>query len=140
VGQTLRLDYIIFSRPECWIDPSSCCLPLDQTSLGIGGAQLDIIRSLVEARADPSALSSEGIPIWMVDKNHFYRTEPCLVSNEAWCSPRAVALLIQLGMSVTQRCPAGRTLLHFVAGPALIDDPEVFNLIFGEGRGSDCYG
>ena len=96
--------------------------------------QLDIIRCLVEAGADPSALSSMGIPIWMMGWIRFY---PTYCSSElrsrAWCNPQTIRLLVELGMSVTQRCPVGRNILHHLAGPALMDDTEVFNLLLEKG-------
>jgi len=91
--------------------------------------QLDMIRCLVKAGANPSALSSKGLPIWMMR----YGTELESKPYSTWYNPKAIRLLVELGMSVTLLCPDGRTLLHYLAGSVLMDDTEVFNLLLEKG-------
>ncbi len=44
-----------------------------------------------------------------------------------WINPNAISLLIQLGMSVTQKCPQnGTTILHNVARTLIFDNPDAF--------------
>jgi len=105
----------------------------------ISWEQLEIIRCLVEAGANPSAgLPNGWIPIWMWGWNTFCTVEShhefgLLIDRNFWCNPRAVHLLVELGMSVTQRCPFGRTILHQMAGPALMHDKEVFTFLLEKG-------
>lgn len=95
--------------------------------------QLKTIRCLVEAGADPSALSSKGIPVWMIGWTELYQNQPDFI-NSGYCCPKAITLLIQLGMNFTQRCSIlGRTLLHHMTGPANTDDVEVVKLLLEKG-------
>jgi len=87
--------------------------------------QLEIISCLVGAGANPSA----ALP------NDHFENFGSLIDSKFWCNPRALYLLAQLGMSVTQSSPTGKTILHHLAGPALMDDAEVFN-VFSE-KGAD---
>jgi len=62
--------------------------------------RLDIIRLLLKIGADPSALTSNGSPIWTMRR----------------CGSNEVTLLIEHGMSLTQRCKLNnRTVLHYWA-------------------------
>jgi len=91
-------------------------------------AQLDIIRFLVESGADPDAFYSN---------TQFLSTMNCLISFYAnhegreiqynsWMNPNAILLLIELGMSVTQKCPSfGTTAVHMLAD-SIIENVEDF--------------
>jgi len=71
--------------------------------------QLKTIRCLVEAGADPSALSSKGIPVWMM----------------SWA---------ELCMSFTQPVSIlGRSFLHHLAGPANTGNVKVVELLLKKG-------
>jgi len=100
--------------------------------------QTDVIRILLEAGADPSALSLDGTPIWMFGWFRFYDSydfpDICL-SNLS-----AITLLLEKGMSIDQRCPRlGRTLLHHMAGPANDEDEdEIVKLLLK--KSTDCRG
>ncbi len=79
--------------------------------------QLDIIRCLVEYGADPSALSSNGVPIWKMGWVPFHEVNTChrdcYSSRYRFCSPKATRLLIELGMSLVQQSShLKRTVLH----------------------------
>ena len=63
--------------------------------------QGSVIEFLIRNGADPSALTANGSPMWML----------------AGYDVNATRLLINLGMSLTQKSPQlGRTILHFWAG------------------------
>jgi len=96
--------------------------------------QLEIIRFLVDSGGDPSALSSKGFPVWMMGWTDLYQTQPDFINNTGWCCTKAIALLIELGMSYTQRCSTlGRTVLHHLTGPANTNDVEVVKFVLEKG-------
>lgn len=99
--------------------------------------QLDIIRFLVESGADPSVLSATIPFLSMMVK---IALELCWLETAdfnscTFCNPNAIYLLIELGMSVTQKCPeSGRTVLHFLAAYWRIRNMESFiQLILDKG-------
>jgi len=82
--------------------------------------RLDIIRLLLEIGADPSALTSNGSPIWTMRR----------------CDSDEVTLLIEHGMSLTQRCKLkNRTVLHHWASedPNSNSSARVFQLLLKKG-------
>ncbi len=107
----------------------------DKPGLLKSSEQNDTIRCLVEYGANPSSLSSKGIPIWMTGSLEFYHSnkKSKVLREPGCCSPGATTLLIELGMSVTQQDPVGRTILHHLAGPALMNDTEVIKLLVEKG-------
>lgn len=99
--------------------------------------QLQIIQFLVEeGRADPNALSpNEPFLSRMVSLACSYtQLEGRDVQFKNWINPNAIFLLIKLGMSVTQKSPSGRTVLHYLAENFTIDNVGDFvNLLLDNG-------
>jgi len=98
--------------------------------------QVDVVRILLEAGADPSALSSNGTPTWMcgcLSNYDFCSTVHFL--RKSHCNVKAITLLIEHGMRIDQLCPIlGRTLLHHMAGPAnSVDDEKIVKLLLEKG-------
>jgi len=94
---------------------------LDETIFDefVSDDQIDVIRMLVASGADPSELSSVGVPIWMTGwrfPDHFEGTCP------GWCNTNAIRTLIQLGMNPNGTASSGRTLLHHLTGLANFKD------------------
>jgi len=96
--------------------------------------QLDIIRILLDAGADPSALSLDGTPPWMFGCLSFYKNH-IIFLFKGFCNIQAITLLIEHGMSIEQRCPKlDGTLLHHMAGPANnSDDVKIIELLLEKG-------
>lgn len=85
-----------------------------------------IIRFLVYSGADPSALSSSGIPVWMIGGFINYKsTCEDRVQGHLFYHPEAIHLLIELGMSVKQKFLLGRSVFHRMASEHHIDNVDV---------------
>lgn len=76
--------------------------------------------------ADPSTLSSTGIPVWVIGgfANYNYETKD-VVQGDLCYHTEAIRLLIELGMSVKQELPLGRTAFHYMAGRHNIINVEI---------------
>jgi len=90
--------------------------------------QLKIICFLVDSGADPSVLSSnEPILEKMIEiVTSYAESEGTDFMCNTWINPNAIFQLIKLGMSVTQKCPSGRTVLHNLACHFFIENLEDF--------------
>jgi len=91
--------------------------------------QLEIIQFLVDSKADPNGLSSNKTFLSRMVSLvfSFADFEGRDIQCNKWINPNAISLLIQLGMSVTQKCPQnGTTILHNVARTLIFDNPDAF--------------
>jgi len=116
---------------ESWVELTplhAAFLLLDQNN-DDRSVQLDIIQFLVDSKADPNVLSSNKTFLSRMVSLvfSFAEFEGREIQLNKWINPNAISLLIQLGMSVTQKCPQnGTTVLHNVARTLIFDHVDAF--------------
>jgi len=138
-GATVSLDNDEFSAPLTPLHAAFFMLRQIniETVRNMELVRLEIIRFLVDSGADPSVLSA-NIPFlsMMIKLAHSFTSKERIdYSVNMGYNLNAVYLLIELGMSVTQKCPeSGKTVLHYLAGYWFIKNMEAFvDLILDKG-------